>query len=101
VFAIWLPMLAGDSRGRWDRDVLDDPRVVSLWDGDRIAGRWFGDHPIGGLGSPGGVVWDAYYAFGKASHWSAEPTGVVAAGSDIIDNVSGLEQRFLPLLGSS
>ena len=100
MFAIWLPMLAGDSRDRWDSNVLDDPRVVSLWDGDRRAGRWFAEHGIGGLGSPGDVVWDAYYAFGKRSRWAAEPNGVLASGSDIIDNVGGLEQRFLPLLGS-
>src|SRR5438093_3216901 len=40
VYAIWLPMLAGDSRGASDAHVLDDPRVVSLWDGSQLAGRW-------------------------------------------------------------
>jgi hypothetical protein len=101
VFAIWLPMLAGDSRDEWDDHVLDDPRVVSLWDGDRLAGKWFGDHPIGGLGAPGGVVWDAYYAFRKGSRWERGPTRVLAAGSDIIDNTDGLVHRFVPLLGAS
>jgi hypothetical protein len=56
VYAIWLPMLAGDSRGAWDAHVLDDPRVVSLWDGSRLAGRWFADHSTGGLGAPGDIV---------------------------------------------
>jgi hypothetical protein len=63
VYAIWLPMLAGDSRGAWDAHVLDDPRVVSLWDGSRLAGRWFADHSTGGLRAPGDIVWDAYLAF--------------------------------------
>ena len=40
-------MLAGDSRGAWDAHVLDDPRVLSLWDGSRLAGRWFADHSTG------------------------------------------------------
>ena len=40
-------MLAGDSRGAWDRHVLDDPRVVSLWDGSRLVGKWFADHSLG------------------------------------------------------
>ena len=39
MFAIWLPMLAGDSRSAWDSNVLDDPRVIDFWDGDRIAGN--------------------------------------------------------------
>jgi hypothetical protein len=46
----------------------------------------------------GDIVWDAYLAFGKTSRWRSEPSGVVAAGSDIIDNTSGLEQHFIPLL---
>jgi hypothetical protein len=64
-------MLAGDSRGAWDAHVLDDPRVVSLWDGSRLAGKWFADRSIGGLGGPGNVVWDAYYAFAKNARWRA------------------------------
>ena len=101
VFAIWLPMLGGDSRSAWDAHVLDDPRVVSFWDGDRLAGKWFADHPLGGLGSPGNVVWDAYYAFDGHARWRRAPSGVVAAGSDIIDNTEGVSQHFLPLLGST
>jgi hypothetical protein len=98
VIAIWLPMLAGDSRSAWDRHVLDDPRVVSFWDGDRIAGTWFANHDIGGITAPGNVVWDAYYAFPKAATWTSAPTGLLASGSDIIDNTRPLEQRLLPLL---
>jgi hypothetical protein len=94
-------MLAGDSRGAWDSHVLDDPRVVSLWDGSRLAGRWFADHTTGGLGRTGDIVWDAYLAFGKNSRWRNTPSGVLASGSDIIDNTSGLEQHFIPLLARS
>jgi hypothetical protein len=98
VFAIWLPMLAGDSRSAWDSHVLDDPRVSELWDGNRIAGKWFADERIGGLGEPGSIAWDAYYAFPADSTWKTRPSGVLAAGSDIIDNTSGLQHAFIPLL---
>ena len=86
-------MLAGDSRGTWDRHVLDDPRVVSLWDGSRLAGKWFADHSLGRLGGPGSIVWDAYFAFGANARWRSELSGLLAAGSDIIDNTSRLQQR--------
>jgi hypothetical protein len=99
VFVIWLPMLAGDSRSAWDSNVLDDPRVVEFWDGDRIAGKWFAERDVGGLGAPGSLVWDAYYAFPSNSTWAKAPSGVLAVGSDIIDNVSALESSFVPLLG--
>ncbi|MFL5927118.1 MAG: hypothetical protein ACJ77E_09295 [Gaiellaceae bacterium] len=98
MLALWIPMLAGDSRSAWDGHVLDDPRVTQLWDGDRIAGTWFADRQLGHLGAPGGIVWDAYYAFGPSATWNGTPTQLVAAGSDIIDNVSGLEHAFAPLL---
>jgi hypothetical protein len=42
VFTIWTPMLFGDSRDAWDPTVIFDPRVVPLWDGARVTGRWFG-----------------------------------------------------------
>jgi hypothetical protein len=91
-------MLAGDSRSAWDNHVLDDPRVNEFWDGSRIVGKWFADQRIGGLGQPGAIAWDAYYAFPADSTWTTQPSDVLATGSDIIDNVSGLENAFLPLL---
>ena len=100
VYAIWLPILPGDSRGAWDAHVLDDPRVVSLWDGSRLAGKWFANRSPRGLGGPGNIVWDAYCAFAGNARWRGEPSGLLAAGSDIIDNTNGLEQGFLPLLVS-
>jgi hypothetical protein len=42
-----------------------------------------------------------YLAFGKSSRRRSRPSGVLAAGSDIIDNTSGLEQHFIPLLTRS
>ena len=98
MFAIWLPILAGDSRSAWDSNVLNDPRVKEFWDGDRTAGKWLADKQLGGLGDPGSIVWDAYYAFPKNSTWARQPSGALATGSDIIDNVSGLEHNFIPLL---
>jgi len=98
VYAVWLPMLAGDSRSAWDSNVLNDPRVQEFWDGDRIAGKWFADKQLDGLGGPGSIIWDAYYAFPSNSTWTSKPSGALAAGSDIIDNVSGLEHNFIPLL---
>jgi hypothetical protein len=33
----------------------------------------------------------------QSSRRHSEPSGVLASGSDIIDNTSGLEQQFVPL----
>ena len=98
MLAIWLPMLAGDSPSAWDSNILLDPRVHEFWDGDRTTGKWLADKQLGGLGGPGSIVWDAYYAFPSSSSWKSEPVSLLTAGSDIIDNVGGLERTFLPLL---
>jgi hypothetical protein len=95
VFAIWMPMLSGDARSEWDSNVLNDRRVVSLWDPDRLAGLWFAEHGTGNLGGPGYPVWDAFFAFGKSGDDIGTP---LASGSTIIDNTGTLEQRFVPLL---
>lgn len=93
MIAIWLPMLAGDSRSAWPKGVLNDPRVTSVWDEKRVAGSWFSDHRSGGLGGPGSIVWDAYLAYGPQARWQGAPTEPIAAGSDIIAHTDGL-QRF-------
>ena len=98
MLAIWIPILAGDDRGSVDAHVLDDPRVTSFWDGDRVAGTWLAEHRIGKLSEPGSVVWDAYFAFGPQANWQATPDHLVATGSTIIDTTDGLSSHFLPLM---
>lgn len=95
-------MLYGDSRSAIDRTILDDPRVTSLWDPREISGTWFANNAIAGLGGGGGsVVWDAYYAFQASASWrQPEPSGAVAAGSDIIGTTDALARRFIPLLAA-
>ncbi|HET8894610.1 MAG TPA: hypothetical protein VFM96_10995 [Gaiellaceae bacterium] len=95
-------MLDGDSRGAIDQTILDDPRVTSLWDPHKISGTWFADHTVAGLGGGGGyVAWDAYYAFQASASWrQPEPSGAVAAGSDIIGATDGLARHFIPLLAA-
>lgn len=92
-------MLGGDRRADIDTHVLDDPRVTTFWDGDKVAGRWLADQGIGDLSVPGGVVWDAYLAFAPDAAWQTTPTRLVASGSSIIDTTDGLSDRLVPLLG--
>jgi hypothetical protein len=93
-------MLAGDERSAWPKGVFNDPRVTSLWDGERIAGKWFAEHDTGGFGGPGSIVWDAYLAYGLGVRWKSIPTQPIVAGSDIIANTNGLRSQFIPILRS-
>jgi hypothetical protein len=91
-------MLPGDSRSDVDTGTIDDPRATQLWDGDHVIGRWLADHRTGDLERGGGVVWDAFLGFSPSARWRAQPTGLLTAGSTIIDNTDALERDFLPLL---
>lgn len=85
-----MPVLAGDSRARWDRDVLRDPRVTQLWDQDQVVGTWFQAH--------GGSFWDAYLLFGPGTRWHARPAGLVSTGSPIIGATDELGRNVARLL---
>jgi hypothetical protein len=41
VYAIWFRNLPADFRFVWPSRALDDPRVTSLWDGPKVAGKWY------------------------------------------------------------
>ena len=93
-------MLPGDSRGRWDRGIFPDGRVVQFWDQDFTVGTWFGEHldNMGVGAKTGGVYWDAYLLFDKGARWNAIPSPVVAAGSTVIGKSDQLQTAMTPLL---
>lgn len=96
VYAIWLPMLFGDSRSAWPADVLPDPRVTHLWDEKKVAGRWFSERVEG---RPG-VAWDAYFLYGGQAKWNATPSPLVSSGSPVISRRSELQRSLLNQLKS-
>ena len=60
-----------------------------------------GDHRTGDLEQPGGVVWDAFLAFGASARWQTEPSDLLTAGSTIIANTDSLERAFVPALAGA
>ena len=98
VYAVWMPMLAGEERSDWDGGPLVEGRVDHFWDEEKVLGRWLADRETGGLGSPGGIVWDAYLLFGPEARWGDEPTDLLAAGATIIGETGELEAEFRRLL---
>jgi hypothetical protein len=93
VYAVWMPVLGGDSRATWDRDVLADPRVTQLWDPGQLFGSWLQGH--------GGAFWDTFAVYGPDARWESEPTDGLASGSPIIGATADLERGLLPLIDES
>jgi hypothetical protein len=98
MYAIWLPVLAGDSREGLDAAVLRDARVRQFWDPDQASGRWFADSANLGLDPP--LLWDAYLVFGPKARWDRIPHPLKAWGSPVIEKSDDLRSALKPYLGS-
>ena len=92
VYAIWMPVFAGDRRGAWDDKVLDDPRVTQLWDGGQLFGSWLQAH--------GGAFWDTFLFYGPEARWRDKPTRPLATGTPIIGATGELGKAAASLLAS-
>jgi hypothetical protein len=94
VYAVWFNMLFGDSRGAWDGDGLDDPRVVHFWDEQRVVGNWFTANVTHGRGT----TWDFYALYGPDARDLAHPA---SSGSTIISRRDRLQAAIVPLFGGT
>ena len=90
-------MLWSDARFQWDGTVMPDPRVVHLWDGDRIIGMWFAEH-IEGFD---GVAWDAYYLYGPDQTWDTTAPRPMGSGSTVYSARDLLRSQVVSLLEAS
>ena len=95
VYAVWLPMLAGDARERWNGNTMPDPRVIHFWDGDRQVGQWFAEQIEGYRG----ISWDAYYLYSPDATWDTVPSPLVSSGGTIYSERETLERQLRTLLG--
>jgi len=70
VYMIWLPVYGGDSPAAWDQTLLDDPRVIHYWDGERLVGSWFYEHgSLDGEGTVYNAYWDRYIIYSPSAVW--------------------------------
>jgi hypothetical protein len=82
---VWVPMLPGDSRARWDKSLLDDDRVLHFWDERLVTGTWLAAHARAlGLAARPEIVWDTFFVFGARARWTDAPPRAVAAGAPVL-----------------
>ena len=106
VYAVWFSMIESDSRPRWPRDILSDPRVIHLWDEERILGRWYAQDLNLKLWSRTlktwtDALWDAYLLYDAEARWSSGPRPLVAWGTTIMESREELRAKLHPLLRDS
>jgi hypothetical protein len=94
VYTVWFNTLFGDSRSRWDGDGMVDPRVVHLWDEQKVVGDWYSAN----VTHARGTTWDFYALYDpQASDLSAP----ISTGGTIIGRREQLQLALLPLLGTT
>lgn len=96
-----MPVLPTDSRSEWDPNVLDDGRVLSLWDEGRLVGTWLAGQSRVAIESLGPFVWDAFLLFGPDARWGSAPTGLIATGVPVIGESGKLTSAVRSLLSKS
>jgi hypothetical protein len=94
VYAVWLPVLAGDARAEWDGTTMPDPRVIHFWDGEAQVGKWFAEEVEGYRG----VSWDVYYLYGPDARWETVPAPLMGMGGTIYAERQRLDEQVRGLL---
>ena len=94
VYAVWLPMLWGDAREKWNGTTMPDARVIHFWDGDRKIGQWFAEH----IDGYEGIAWDAYFLYGPDAIWESGPSPLIGSGSTIYGERQTLKMQLSTLL---
>ena len=94
VYTVWLPMLGGDAREKWNGTTMPDPRVTHFWDGELQIGQWFAEQVEGYRG----VSWDAYYLYGPDSKWETVPSHLLGSGGTIYDKRETLKMQVSTLV---
>ena len=112
VYAVWLPMLPGDARSKWNEGLLKDSRVEHFWDaGAKVVGRWFrdhveelhrekapgADHMQGAFGNQR-AAWDAYFLYGPDAKWDSTPQPIVSWGRPVFRTEERLREDLQALL---
>lgn len=102
VYVLWFSMIPADMlpeelSGQRDEGVLNDPRVIHFWDGQRLLNQWLADNaPLEGPERSslrrtygqldwGTYIWDAYFVYEAGTTWE-EAASPLAAGYPLIQN---------------
>jgi DNA-binding transcriptional MerR regulator len=67
---------------RWPPGILDDPRVLHLWDERRLVGDFYAADPDYGAGDS--TWWDTFLLYGPEATWEDAPSELLGMGATIL-----------------
>lgn len=98
IYAVWMPIIRGDSRLAVPRAValLPDLRVSHYWDPNRFSGNFFKKNIVPDVNAS--VAWDIFFLYDKDAKWDKIPDPLVDKGRTIIATSGSLGYEFGELL---
>lgn len=96
VYVVWFNVLPTDHKSKWDAELMSDPRVIHLWDEEKIVSEWFKKN---GAFNYGSIAWDVYYLYGSDAGWQDSlPSPLISSGYPVIRKSKELKKNILLLL---
>ena len=93
VYVVWLPVMPLDAR--FDvADVMVDERATHFWDNERLVSDALGD----AYGTPGQLVWDAFFVFNPDATWADRPPQPLGRRSPVVEYMATLKSLLRPYL---
>ena len=93
VYIVWLPVMPLDSR--FDvADVLADERVTHFWDNEQVVSEGLAT----AYGTPGELVWDAFFVFSPDATWGDRPPQPLGRRSPVVEYMATLKSLLRPYL---
>ena len=71
-----------------------DARAVHFWDNEQLVS----DDLARAYGSPGQLIWDAFFVFGPDVRWGERPPDAVESGAPVVERMATLEAALRPYL---
>ena len=98
IYAVWMPVIRGDSRLAVPGAValLPDLRVHHFWDQTRISGTFFKKNIVPDVNAS--VAWDMFFLYDKDAKWDKIPGPLVEKGRTVIATSGSLGYEFGELL---
>jgi hypothetical protein len=99
LYVVWLPMIPGDARDRWNAEILRDDRAIHYWNESKSTGKWFADN-VTECEPLGPVAWDVIYAFGPDETWEGDTLSAVFCPTPVYAHSRELAANAEKLLGN-
>lgn len=98
VYAIWVAAFPNDSKSRWRKNLLTDPRASHFWDDGKVLGNFYQEQFGLKQTETPGILWDVYVLYDAEAIWKDTPPKPVSWGYGVRPGIIALMPVLRPPL---